>query len=186
MKRREYTLEEQARIQMRIRERGMTFEVFLPEGLADWLREKLSAGVFKSAREAGFVAFQDLIELDRHPNVRRQLLAAMIDSSVNDSRPPIPAEKVFAMLDSEMEALATADTGDIEINGMKHADFRIGMEFLTAAGRWRVTDIGTRTVIAIKLDQTDPRNYNGPPYSIPEDVFDEYDLEACTPVKPPA
>ena len=27
--------------------------------------------------------------------------------------------------------------------GMKHTDFRIGMEFLTASGRWRVTDVGT-------------------------------------------
>jgi hypothetical protein len=43
--------------------------------------------------------------------------------------------------------------------GMKHADFRIGMEFLTATGRWRVT-----------------------PYSIVEQVFDEYDLEGCGPV----
>jgi hypothetical protein len=67
--------------------------------------------------------------------------------------------------------------------GMKHADFRIGMEFLTATGRWRVTDVGTRSVIAIKLDQTDPRNYNGPPYSIVEQVFDEYDLEGCGPAE---
>jgi hypothetical protein len=49
MKRRDFTPEEQARIQRRIRERGMTFEVFLPEDMADWLREKLAAGVFDSA-----------------------------------------------------------------------------------------------------------------------------------------
>ena len=65
---------------------------------------------------------------------------------------------------------------------MEHAEFKIGMEFMTATGRWRVTDIGTRTVIAIKLDQEDPRNYNGPPYSILENVFDEYDLEGCEPL----
>ena len=69
----------------------------------------------------------------------------------------------------------------IEINCMEHADFQIGMEFFTATGRWRVTDIGTRTIVAIKLDQTDPRNYNGPPYSIVETVFDEYDLAGCEP-----
>jgi len=40
-----------------------------------------------------------------------------------------------------------------------------------------------RTVIAIKLDQTDPRNYNGPPYSIVEHVLDEYDLEGCSPLQ---
>jgi hypothetical protein len=30
----------------------MTFEVFLPEGIADWLREQLNAGVFKDPGEA--------------------------------------------------------------------------------------------------------------------------------------
>ena len=68
---------------------------------------------------------------------------------------------------------------------MEHADFRIGMEFLTATGRWRVTDIGTRTVIAIKLDQTDPLNYNRPPYSIVESVFDESDFGDCAAVGAP-
>lgn len=77
--------------------------------------------------------------------------------------------------------VAALDSDEIEINGMKHADFRIGMEFFTATGRWRVTDIGARTIVAIKLDQTDPRNYNGPPYSIVESVFDEYDFEGCEP-----
>src|SRR4051794_28830743 len=43
--------------------------------------------------------------------------------------------------------------------------------------------IGTRTIIAIKLDQKDPRNYNGPPYSIAEHVMDEYDLVTCYPTK---
>jgi hypothetical protein len=63
---------------------------------------------------------------------------------------------------------------------MRHADFRIGLEFMTATGRWRCTDVGTRTVIAIKLDRPDdPSWYNGPPYAVCETVFDEYDLEAC-------
>jgi hypothetical protein len=57
----------------------------------------------------------------------------------------------------------------------------MGCEFTTAAGLWRVTDLGARTVIAIKLDQDDPRNYDGPPYSIAEYVFDEDDIEACEP-----
>jgi len=45
----------------------MTFEVFLPESMADWLRAKIAAGVFTSPEEAAFVAFQDFHELDRHP-----------------------------------------------------------------------------------------------------------------------
>ena len=66
---------------------------------------------------------------------------------------------------------------------MKPNDFTIGQEFWTDGGHWRCTDVGTRTVVAIKLDQKDPRNYNGPPYSIAEYVMDEHDLVTCYPTK---
>ncbi len=62
---------------------------------------------------------------------------------------------------------------------MKQEDFKIGKNFFTASGKWRCTDVGTRVIIAIKLDQEDERNYNGPPYSIAESIFDEYDFEGC-------
>jgi hypothetical protein len=65
---------------------------------------------------------------------------------------------------------------------MKRADFQIGGEFLTAAGRWRCTDIGKRTIAAIRLDHDDdPSWYSGPPYAVVETVFDEYDFEGCEP-----
>ena len=64
---------------------------------------------------------------------------------------------------------------------MKYSDFQIGREFWTATGPWRCTDIGTRTIAAIKLDQDDPALYNGPPYGIVESVFDEYDLKGSYP-----
>jgi hypothetical protein len=64
---------------------------------------------------------------------------------------------------------------------MKKEEFEIGMEFHTSTGKWRCTDIGSRVVVAIHLDQKDPRNYNGPPYSIPEILFDEYDFDGCSP-----
>ncbi len=63
---------------------------------------------------------------------------------------------------------------------MKKEDFEIGEEFYTATGKWRCTDIGTRVIVAIHLNQQDSRNYNGPPYSIVEDVFDEYDMDGCS------
>jgi hypothetical protein len=63
---------------------------------------------------------------------------------------------------------------------MKKENFEIGQDFYTTTGKWRCTDIGTRVVVAIYLNQEDPRNYNGPPYSIPETVFDEYDMEGCS------
>jgi hypothetical protein len=66
---------------------------------------------------------------------------------------------------------------------MRHEDFSIGMEFLCGGKRWRCTDIGRRTVIAIALDHDDdPSWYNGPPYAVAETVFDEYDQEGCEPL----
>lgn len=62
---------------------------------------------------------------------------------------------------------------------MTKDEFRIGLEFYTAAGKWRCTDIGSRVIVAIQLDQDDPCWYNGPPYAVLEWVFDEYDLGGC-------
>src|SRR5215213_10056599 len=69
---------------------------------------------------------------------------------------------------------------DFVPKGMKHSDFKIGSEFLTETGRWRCTDIGKRTIAAIKLNH-DPAWYNGPPYAVLEQIFDEYDLEGISP-----
>ncbi len=63
---------------------------------------------------------------------------------------------------------------------MKHSDFHIGLEVQTATGRWRCTDVGTRTIAAIRLNHDDdPRWYDGPPYALVEDVFDEDGVEGC-------
>jgi hypothetical protein len=65
-------------------------------------------------------------------------------------------------------------------NVVEHGSFKIGLEFWMSGSKWRVTDIGTRTIIAIRLDRSNPSRYNGPPYAIPEHVIDEYDLPACS------
>lgn len=89
---------------------------------------------------------------------------------------------------------------------MKHSDFKLGTEFTTDNGRrWKVTDIGTRTIIAIMIDHvqiggvlvkdglTEPFDieiissaeakakgwFNGPPYALSENVFNEDDIESC-------
>lgn len=69
---------------------------------------------------------------------------------------------------------------------MKQDEFKLGTEFYTASGKWRCTDVGTRVIAAIHLNQEDSRNYSGPPYSIPEHVFDEHAMEECSldPIKP--
>jgi hypothetical protein len=67
---------------------------------------------------------------------------------------------------------------------MQHLDFQTGIEFKCGGRRWRCTDIGTRTVIAIPLEHPeDPSWYNGPPYAVAEMVFDEDDLGGCEPVE---
>lgn len=63
---------------------------------------------------------------------------------------------------------------------MEHREFSIGLEFVTASGRWRCTDVGTRVIVAIQLDAPDDSWYNGPPYPVLESVFDEYDFEGCS------
>lgn len=65
---------------------------------------------------------------------------------------------------------------------MEHADFVIGMEFGMSDNRWRCTDVGTRTICAIKLDAPDPSWYRGPPYKVAEFCLDEDDIEACYPL----
>ena len=80
---------------------------------------------------------------------------------------------------------------------MRHDDFSIGLEFMTDTGRWRCTDVGTRTIMAIRISAvqathqaddgeltsevaaTDPSWFNGPPYAVAELVFDEDDMVAC-------
>lgn len=63
---------------------------------------------------------------------------------------------------------------------MKHADFHIGLEFVASAGfRWRCTDVGSRTIVAIQLDRQDLNWYQGPPYIAKEVVFDEHEMERC-------
>ncbi len=80
---------------------------------------------------------------------------------------------------------------------MRHGDFSIGKEFMTDTGQWRCTDIGTRTITAIKISEvhvthlaedghmtsevvsTDPSWFNGPPYAVAESVFDEDSMVAC-------
>jgi hypothetical protein len=70
-------------------------------------------------------------------------------------------------------------TGDRQ---MKHANFRIGCEFLTGSGRWRCTEVGKRTIAAIRLNHDDdPSWYNGPPYAVVEHTFDEDSIEGCGP-----
>lgn len=82
---------------------------------------------------------------------------------------------------------------------MQHSDFRIGETFWCGGRQWRCTDIGTRTVIAIRIDGVDVDGTNpglrrtlsraeaeadgwfdGPAYAVCEVVFDEDSLPGCS------
>lgn len=56
----------------------------------------------------------------------------------------------------------------------------VGGLFTCSGARWKVTDIGNRTITAIKITkiiEDDPTWISGPPYAVPEISFDEYDIE---------
>ena len=82
---------------------------------------------------------------------------------------------------------------------MQHSEFRIGETFWCSGRQWRSTDIGTRTVIAIRIDSVEVGSTNpelrrrlsrdeaeaegwfkGPPYAAAESVFDEDALAGCS------
>ena len=81
---------------------------------------------------------------------------------------------------------------------MRHAAFRIGAEFRCGGRLWRCTDIGTRTIVAIRIDRVEVGGspalrrslsgaeaeaegwFRGPPYAVAESVFDENDIEGCS------
>lgn len=64
---------------------------------------------------------------------------------------------------------------------MKHADFVIGTEFETCTGqRWRCTDVGHRSILAIELQPNlEEAWFCGPPYPVPEVVFDEHGIASA-------
>ncbi len=57
--------------------------------------------------------------------------------------------------------MSTTNAHDCIPTGMHHGDFFIGCVFLTGAGTWRCTDVGTRVIVAIRFDDhpDDPRWY---------------------------
>jgi len=82
---------------------------------------------------------------------------------------------------------------------MQHGEFRIGDTFWCGGQRWRCTDIGTRTIVAIGIERVEVDSnvpglrrtldhaeaeasgwFSGPPYAVLEHVFDEDSIVACS------
>jgi hypothetical protein len=87
---------------------------------------------------------------------------------------------------------------------MEHREFWIGVEFWCGGHRWPCTDVGSQTIAAISLEprelgeisdaednvplerrniSSDPSWLLRPPYKVAEVLFDEYDIEGCSPTK---
>jgi hypothetical protein len=79
---------------------------------------------------------------------------------------------------------------------MRLDEFRVGTIFRSDERLWRCTDVGTRVIAAIRIDQVTPHStqgdrtlnqeeaeaegwFRGPPYAVLEVLFDEYDQEGC-------
>jgi hypothetical protein len=82
---------------------------------------------------------------------------------------------------------------------MEHKEFLIGEIFWSGGHRWRCTDIGGRTIVAICIDRVEVASasgepgriiggaeaeaegwFNGPSYAVAEHVFDEDDQVDCS------
>jgi hypothetical protein len=104
--------------------------------------------------------------------------------------------KMSAPMRGDLNKVLTASRA--EANNMKHGEFRIGGTFWCGGQSWRCTDIGTRTIVAIRLDQVDVQDqsgsvrtldfveaeaegwFSGPPYAVAEHVFDEDSVVDCS------
>ena len=81
---------------------------------------------------------------------------------------------------------------------MKHSDFNLGTVFWSSDRQWRCTDVGTRVIVAIRIDAAEIGSnepslrrtlnreqaeadgwFDGPPYAVAEVVFDEDDFGVC-------
>jgi antitoxin ParD1/3/4 len=85
-------------------EGGLRFETYLPPQLADWLLELIERGVFSSPDEAAFVILGEHRELEPHADLRHELLKRMIQSSIDDPRPGIPAKEFFEKMRQKFAA----------------------------------------------------------------------------------
>ncbi len=63
---------------------------------------------------------------------------------------------------------------------MQHSDFQTGLDFYTAIGAWRCTDIGTRVVHAIPADVPNRTVLGGTPYPGGEVGVDEKDQRVAS------
>ena len=107
MQRRQRVYRSQSEIndQRAMRAECLTFEAALPRPTADWLQAKIADGVYRDCSDATLIAFQNMMELDAYPQIREQLLRALMDSEIKVPRPKLESKAFFDRLDVSMSVL---------------------------------------------------------------------------------
>ncbi len=178
---------------------GLRFEAYLPSDLATWILDKIARGVFADPSEAVFVILGEQQELEPHADLRQEVLRRSLQAAMDDPRPGVPAEEVMRTLREKLAAPQSEPAVWPPRRRLDRSSLTIGDMFWCDGRQWRCTDIGTRTLTAIRIDTvevdgTEPASrrsltraeaeaegwFNGPPYAVAEVVFDENEQEGCS------
>lgn len=92
-----------------------------------------------------------------------------------------PASRRLAQRFARLGFTQEITTGIAKLASVRE-QFAIGCEFRCGGKRWRCTDVESRVIAAICLDDpVDPAWLDGPPYAVAETVFDGYAHPGCEP-----
>lgn len=93
-----------ARLKPQAEAGGLRVELVLPPALARWVLDAIARKTFLTPDEAVHALLQEGHELRQYPDLRRELLGRTIAASMDDPRPAIPIEDVFARLKAKAAA----------------------------------------------------------------------------------
>ena len=73
---------------------GLRFEAYLPDSIADWLLERVEAGMFVDPSEAVFAIVKNFIDMEPHHDLRDELLRRILDASIKSGLEDVEAGRV--------------------------------------------------------------------------------------------
>ncbi len=92
-----YAEREQARaLREPARAGGLRFEAYLTGDMADWLLARVERGMFVDPSEAVSAIVRDFIDMEPHRDLRDELLRRTLAAALDDPRPALPFEQVYA------------------------------------------------------------------------------------------
>lgn len=99
---------------------GLKFEAYLAPGDAEKVLLLIEKGMFLSPSEFVSVAVQQFIEMDRHPDLRRELLHRTLQRAMNDPRPGLPHEEAMAEIEAHIAEFKKHEPAQWEKVGQEH------------------------------------------------------------------